>query len=307
MKVVLIGRTAVLSSIGREVIARGHQVIALITAKESMETEQDREDIKAFCVSNGIPFFLAPRLDQMEEELNALGPIDVGLSINYVSVIRDTHINLFRLGILNAHGGDLPRYRGNACQSWAIMNGERSISLCIHRMVGDQLDAGDIIERESMPLTEETYIGDVYEWMTSKIPVMIVDAAEKLNLDSSFVLEKQSRNPQDSLRTFPRRPEDGRLVFTSSTSLILRQIRASSRPFAGAHAMCGDKKLIIWRASQITYPPICSIPGQVLEVSTDWFDISTEDGTKAIRVTEAIFEDGTDWRNSIKSVRHRLT
>ena len=24
-------------------------------------------------------------------------------------------------GILNAHGGDLPRYRGNACQAWALI------------------------------------------------------------------------------------------------------------------------------------------------------------------------------------------
>ena len=33
-------------------------------------------------------------------------------------------ISIFTLGILNAHGGDLPRYRGNACQAWAIINGE---------------------------------------------------------------------------------------------------------------------------------------------------------------------------------------
>ena len=32
-------------------------------------------------------------------------------------------IDLFPLGIL-IHGGDLPKYRGNACQAWAIINGE---------------------------------------------------------------------------------------------------------------------------------------------------------------------------------------
>ena len=29
------------------------------------------------------------------------------------------------VGILNAHGGDLSKYRGNACQAWAILNGEK--------------------------------------------------------------------------------------------------------------------------------------------------------------------------------------
>ena len=38
------------------------------------------------------------------------------------------------------------RYRGNACQAWAILNGEK-ISLCIHKMIGGELDSGDIITR----------------------------------------------------------------------------------------------------------------------------------------------------------------
>ena len=67
--------------------------------------------------------------------------------MNYVDVISKEVISSFRLGILNAHGGDLPRYRGNACQAWAIFrNGENKMGLCIHKMVG-KIDSGDILER----------------------------------------------------------------------------------------------------------------------------------------------------------------
>ncbi|GAB1465742.1 hypothetical protein MASR2M54_12420 [Aliarcobacter cryaerophilus] len=49
---------------------------------------------------------------------------EIAVSLNYSSIISQNVIDLFPLGVLNAHGGDLPRYRGNACQAWAIINGE---------------------------------------------------------------------------------------------------------------------------------------------------------------------------------------
>ena len=52
----------------------------------------------------------------------------------------------------NAHGGDLPRYRGNACQAWAIINGENKIGLCIHKMIGGELDISDIIARDFLKI-----------------------------------------------------------------------------------------------------------------------------------------------------------
>ena len=68
--------------------------------------------------------------------------------MNYTGIIPQSIIDIFQYGILNAHGGDLPRYRGNARQAWAH-NGEKSIGLCIHKMIGGEIDmCGDIIARD---------------------------------------------------------------------------------------------------------------------------------------------------------------
>ena len=37
---------------------------------------------------------------------------DIVISVNYSGIIPQEVIDLFDNGILNAHGGDLPRYRG---------------------------------------------------------------------------------------------------------------------------------------------------------------------------------------------------
>ena len=46
--------------------------------------------------------------------------------MNYTGIIPQSIIDLFNHGILNIHPGDLPRYRGNACLAWAIINAEKN-------------------------------------------------------------------------------------------------------------------------------------------------------------------------------------
>ena len=74
----------------------------------------------------------------------------MAISVNHLSIIDEDIINLFKYGILNAHGGDLPRYR-NACLR-PIINGEKKIGLCVHKMIGGELDNGDIISRDYFEL-----------------------------------------------------------------------------------------------------------------------------------------------------------
>ena len=67
----------------------------------------------------------APKIKNVYDDLKEYNNLDIGISYNYVDIINQDTIDLFKLGILNAHGGDLPRYRGNACQAWAILNKEK--------------------------------------------------------------------------------------------------------------------------------------------------------------------------------------
>lgn len=40
---------------------------------------------------------------------------EVAISVNWLTLIKQPLIDQFKYGIINAHAGDLPRYRGNAC------------------------------------------------------------------------------------------------------------------------------------------------------------------------------------------------
>ncbi len=97
---------------------------------------------------------------------------------------------------MNAHGGDLPRYRGNDCQTWAILNGEKKVGLCVHKMIGGGLDSGDIVARDYYALTQESTITKVHDWLSFRI--------SELFKDPTYVLEKQSRSPEYALRCCSR-------------------------------------------------------------------------------------------------------
>src|SRR5947207_7304733 len=118
-------------------LTKGHEIVAVITAKEAPEYKRTASDFQTLAKKWGVPFFETGKISTVGEIA-----ADIGVSINYPGVIPQSFIDGFRLGILNGHGGDLPRYRGNACHGWAILNGEPRTAATVHRMVGGELDKG---------------------------------------------------------------------------------------------------------------------------------------------------------------------
>ncbi len=270
MKVVLIGRTEVLYSTAELLVERGHEVVLVVTAKAAPEYTRTAEDFEVLARKLGVPFVHSAKIGEIAELIQSLPKVDVGVSMNYPGIIPATIIDLFPLGILNAHGGDLPRYRGNACQAWAILNAEERVGLCVHKMVGGELDSGDIITREYHPLNLETTVTEVYSWMTSRTPELFAEALDLLEANPEYVLEHQSKNPADALRCYPRKPEDGRIDWNRSAEEILRLINASTKPYAGAFTFLKGECVRIWSARIGALPcPSCFIPGQVLWKNDD--------------------------------------
>ena len=72
----------------------------------------------------------------------------------------------------------LPKYKGNACPNWAILNFEKKIGLTIHSM-SDDLDSGPIFCKIFKKIGSDTYIGDIYDWMDKKIPTLFFIRGKK--------------------------------------------------------------------------------------------------------------------------------
>ena len=266
LKIAIIGRTEILYNSALLLRQADFEIVSILTAKEEPEYKIVPSDFEELAKNWNIPFEQGSKITQHEDFLRACAA-DIAVSMNYTGIIPQSIIDIFPLGILNIHGGDLPRYRGNACQAWAILNGESKIALCVHRMIGGELDSGDIVARDYLAIDHTTKVTAVWNWYTERAPELMFEAIKQLILDPSYVMIRQSKNPQDVLRCYPRRPEDGRINWNSSALEVLRLINASNKPYAGAFCEYKGKKLIIWDAELVEDGELyCAIPGQVTKI-----------------------------------------
>ncbi|CAM8670333.1 Fmt Methionyl-tRNA formyltransferase [Comamonadaceae bacterium] len=307
LRIAIIGRTEILYNTVLALESVGHLIACVLTAKEAPEYTRTAADYRALADRLGVPFAQGVPITSHIEFLKG-SEADIAVSINYTGVIPQEVIDIFPLGILNAHGGDLPRYRGNACQAWAILNGEPRIGLCIHRMIGGELDSGDIVARSYLPIDQTTKVTAVWKWMSDATPVLMLDAVAELAADSQYVLERQSKDPAHALRCYPRRPEDGRIDWSRSALEILRLINACNRPYAGAFCEFEGRKTIIWDAELVDDgEAFLAIPGQVTLVLQESIEVACGTGKLRVRRIQLDGDAECSPAQRITSVRKRLT
>ena len=260
MRFGVIGRTKVLIEAAQLLVSRGHELCFVHTCKPESYYGFEIKEYREFASKMGVPFYADLSINMRTDKLSRHGA-EVCISANWKTLLSEELMNIFPHGILNAHGGDLPRYRGNACINWAIINSERMACMCIHRMVSE-LDAGPVYLKEYFLLDEQTYVGDYYSWSESVVPEMFYKAVDKITKGIEPTPQNESIVP---LRCYPRKPEDSRINWGSAAKDIHALIRASSHPFEGAFCFTEKNQCIrIFRA--VLYKPkyeFCAIPGQV--------------------------------------------
>lgn len=305
MRIALFGRTHWLISVGRRLMSDGHPIVFVATAKAAPEYSANENDFEELAKEAGAVFLLSPDINSEAcRQAIERSRSEIGISVNWPSLVRRKTCDALPYGILNGHAGDLPRYRGNACPNWAIINDEPHIGLCVHAMDPDAVDAGPIYVRRRLPVDETTYILDVYRWLDAELPDMFSEAINRLQ-DREFSPEDQADCGVVPLRCHARRPEDSLIDWSTSSEAIARLVRASSRPLAGAYTFLdGGSRVVIWRARPARLvDEILAVDGQILGGSaTGGVLVACGNGVLEIEKAEMPGEEVLPATN-----RHRLT
>jgi methionyl-tRNA formyltransferase len=308
MRIGILGRTNLLYDSVRPLKEAGHQIAFILTCTESPEYSRTCADFERLARELGVPYRCDDHINRPEmitwlRSQNA----EVAISVNWRTVIGPEVLNLFPKGIVNLHAGDLPRYRGNATPNWAILNGEKQIFLTAHLMA-EELDAGPVLAKRAIPITESTYVGELYRMLGESTPALLVEVAGGLE-KGTITPRPQSTAPQDGLRCYPRLPRDGEIDWRVSAAQIGRLVRACAEPFAGAYTWQDSNKFIIWRARPVnSETPFLGTPGQVATInsSTGVVSVLTGDGLIEIEEIEVAGSGRLRAADHIRSVRLRL-
>ncbi|HVU83398.1 MAG TPA: formyltransferase family protein [Puia sp.] len=302
---IAIGRSRYLYDGIKHLASKGYSFKAIVTETAYEEYDIKHEDFESLARQTGARFFMIKSL-QHEDLIRIIreNKIRAAISANWKYTIPKSFLDLFECGILNFHLGNLPDYKGNATVNWTIINGENRIFGNILKM-DPELDAGDVISRKAIPITEKTYIGDILNQAVADVPVLYEKALQKVFKNPDAFVVKGSLH---GLRCYPRLPEDSQVNWNESAKKICRLVRASSGPYNGAYSFLNGEKIIIWKASVLKYKEkFLAVPGHVVAIKKDTGNIQVACGEGMLEIQEIQYkENKMPPAEFIKSIRVRF-
>lgn len=251
MKIFILGRSEYLFDTA-ELLARHHDICGIVTAKASPEYSRKENDFSELAAGLGCPFYFTNAIDSRVKELIASLNPDICISLNWISILNESIIDLFPHGILNAHFGDLPSYRGNAVINWAVLNNEKKIAITIHQMQPGEIDSGDVWKKLYMPIEHDTAVSEIVGFCRKNTPQLFLEVVNSIG-KKEITSTVQSNIELKPFRCYPRLPEYSKIDWTRPATEIHSLIRASAKPYSGAYSYIkinGEiKKIYIWKSS----------------------------------------------------------
>lgn len=130
----LIGGDSLLIECGEVLLARGHEVLGVVT---------NAPRLSQWAASKSIATLAAD--DHYGEKLKAT-PFDYLFSITHLDLIKDEVLALPEKMAINFHDGPLPAYAGLNAPAWALINQEEHYGISWHQIVPG-VDKGDLLKQ----------------------------------------------------------------------------------------------------------------------------------------------------------------
>jgi len=172
---------------------------------------------------------------------------DLIIMASFPKLISQEIIDYPKLGTINVHTGELPKYRGYHPLNWAIIRDEKFIGVTVH-YVDRGMDSGNILGQGRVALTNTDDINTVKNKLTalgSKILVKIVRKISK----SQKKLEGIEQRDSEVIFSPKRLPQDGKIKWTNNARDIFNLVRALKFPYDNGFALRSDGTKITFSKS----------------------------------------------------------
>jgi methionyl-tRNA formyltransferase len=291
LNIIFFGTSSFAAKILSSLIERGYFIAAVVTRPDKSKGRHlhaSAPPVKeiALKLKPDLPVFQPEKASAPEfaEVLKAFHA-DLFVVVAYGEIIKKNLLEMPRLGCINIHASLLPKFRGAAPIQRTLMEGEKETGITIIEM-SPQMDAGDILAIEAIPIPEEMTFGE--------LEGKLCDLGIKLLLEviRQFEQNNVAKTPQDHTRATlaPKMtPEDEKIDWQKSARVIHNQIRALS-PSPGAWTNIavgtGVKRLKIKKA--IVIEEMGGDPGAILRFGKEGWVIAC--GKGALRLIEVQLE-----------------
>ncbi len=264
----------------REVLARGHQVVAVVTQPDRPRGRGQKPSpgpVAAFAAEHALTLLQPERIkdDAFLSTLAALAP-DLGIVAAYGKILPARLLAIPALGLLNVHASLLPRWRGASPIHRAVMAGDSETGVSIMRVV-EALDAGGVFAETRRPIGNDETSEEVERDLAALGARLILPVIDQLAAGTA------RETPQDErLVTYAPRltRDDGAIDWGAPALAIHNQVRGL-HPWPHAFTTLHDARVIVLRTSMAPTPVTWSsqaTPGEVVAACRDGLVVLAGDG-----------------------------
>jgi methionyl-tRNA formyltransferase len=227
-------------------LENGYEVVGVVTATDKLGgrggSQLLQPAVKKYAVSRGLNV-LQPKNLKAPEFLETLEKLQPDLQVVVAfRMLPESVWAMPKIGTFNLHGSLLPKYRGAAPINWAVMQGEQETGVTTF-FIKHEIDTGDILFQEKMPIGENETAGEVHDRMMhlgARLVLKTVQAIER----GDYVLQKQDESQVSKAPKIFH--ETCRIDFNQPAVRIHNFIRGLS-PYPGAWTLLRGEELKILR------------------------------------------------------------
>ncbi|MCI5681809.1 MAG: methionyl-tRNA formyltransferase [Bacteroidales bacterium] len=149
----------------RALVEGGYNVVAVVTMPDKPAGRGHQVQysaVKQYALQAGLPLLQPEKLKDPTflEQLQSY-QADLQIVVAF-RMLPEVVWAMPRLGTFNLHAALLPQYRGAAPLNWAVINGDKETGATTF-MLKHEIDTGNIILQERMPIGENENVGSVHD------------------------------------------------------------------------------------------------------------------------------------------------
>lgn len=232
LRIVFMGTPEFATESLKALLNAGANIVGVITAPDKPAGRGRKlkpSPVKEFADKKGLTVLQPEKLKDpvFLEELRAL-KADLQVVVAF-RMLPEAVWNMPPKGTFNLHASLLPEYRGAAPINWAVINGEKKTGVTTF-FLKHEIDTGDIIFQEEVPITEEDNAGSVHDKLMetgAQLVVKTVDAVAENKVEPVA-------QPQKELKPAPKIfKENCRIDWSQKSEKVHNLVRGLS-PYPAA-------------------------------------------------------------------------
>ena len=212
--------------------------------------------------------------------------VDVALVVAYGRILPKDVLEAPRLGCVNVHASLLPKLRGAAPITWAIVRGEPETGVTLMQM-DEGMDTGAMLEQFSTPITDDETAGELSERL-SAIGALATRKGLPTYVAGGYAPIAQDHGKATMAPMLKK--EDGRIDFTLPARSVHDHVRGMI-PWPGAVTTARGKTLKVHATRVIDVPQhvnASTAPGTV--VFADKSRVVVACGERGVELTRVQLE-----------------